>query len=53
MAKPRFYGKTTACTSNRSQDLRWMKKNTRNRERAPRPLVAGKPIQKKEAADNV
>lgn len=39
MAKPRFYGKTTACTSNRAQDLRWMKKNTRNRERAPRTKV--------------
>ena len=42
MAKPRFYGKTTACTSNRAQDLRWMKKNARNRERAPRTQVAGK-----------
>ena len=48
MAKPRFYGKTTACTSNRPQDLRWMKKNTRNREKAPRPLVASQTTKEKE-----
>lgn len=53
MGKPKIYGKTTAGANNRPQDLRWMKKNTRNRERAPRTQVAGKPVQKKEAADNV
>ena len=53
MAKPRFYGKTTACTPNKAMDLRWMKKNTRNREKAPRPLVAGKPAQKKEERGDV
>ena len=50
MAKPRFYGKTTACTSNRSTDLRWMKKNTRNREKAPRPLVLAQTTKEKEGA---
>ena len=53
MGKPKIYGKTTACTSNRAQDLRWMKKNPRNRERAPRTQVAGKPVQNKEAAGTV
>ena len=39
MAKPKIYGKPTAGANKRPQDLRWMKKNTRNRERAPRTKV--------------
>lgn len=48
MAKPRFYGKTTN-TPGKARDMRWMKKNTRNRERAPRPLVAAQTTKEKEA----
>lgn len=42
MAKPRFYGKTTAYTQNKRRDLRFIKKNQRNRERAPRNLTTTK-----------
>ena len=41
MAKPRFYGKTTARIPNKRRDLRFAKKIQRNRERAPRTQVAG------------
>lgn len=34
MAKPRFYGKTTAYIPNKRRDLRFIKKNQRNREKA-------------------
>ena len=48
MAKPRFYGKAVAYTPNKRRDLRFIKKNQRNREKAPRILVAGKPQKEKE-----
>ena len=48
MAKPRFYGKVTAYTPNKRRDLRFIKKTQRNRERAPREVVAGKLAKDKE-----
>lgn len=49
MAKPRFYGKTTAHIPNKRRDLRFIKNNQRNREKAPRNQVAGRPVKEKEA----
>lgn len=48
MAKPRLYGKATAYTPNKRRDLRFIKKNQRNREKAPRVLVAGQAPKEKE-----
>lgn len=42
MAKARMYGKATAYTPNKRRDLRYIKKNARNRERAMPSLVAGR-----------
>lgn len=36
MGKPRFYGKTTACTSNRKWDKRYMEKVARQNREKPR-----------------
>lgn len=41
MGKARIYGKATAYTPNKRRDLRYIKKNARNRERAMPSLVAG------------
>lgn len=49
MAKPRFYGKTTAHIPNKRRDLRFIKKNQRNREKPQHILVAGRPVKEKEA----
>ena len=42
MGKAKIYGKATAYTPNKRRDLRYIKKNARNRERAMPSLVAGR-----------
>lgn len=42
MGKPKNYGQFLAYTPNKRRDLRYIKKQQRNRERATPSLVAGK-----------
>lgn len=53
MAKPRFYGKTTAFVPNKRRDLRYCR-NTyqRNRETVQRNPVAGKITKEKGSGNN-
>lgn len=49
MAKAKKYGTAPDNTPNKRRDLRFIKQNQRNREKAPRVLVAGKVPKEKEA----
>ena len=53
MAKPRFYGNTTKHIPNKRHDLRFIKKNQRAREKAPRTQVAGREVKEKEVPADV
>jgi len=48
MAKAKKYGMNPDYTPNKRRDLRFIKKKQRNREKAPRVLVAGKVPKEKE-----
>lgn len=48
MAKPRKYGMFPGYTPNKRRDLRFIKKNQRNREKAPLVMVAGQVPKEKE-----
>lgn len=52
MAKPRMYGLKSKCTTRLLLDQRYHRKQRqRNRERAPRDVVAGKSAKHKEAQE--